>query len=152
MCLYLCGRDFEVVLSLVRKLMATDFDCSSALRAAAPTARTLWCFSPVNWRCSGPCAVTTTRIHARDGRRINFFSCFWFFFSFKFSQSILCLETELRPLVHFDGELWLLYLSSLICNDVSFLGAGSREEMLCRRVISLVYRVNMLFIADVITC
>lgn len=40
---------------------------------------------------------------------------------------------------------------SIICNDVSFLGArAGGQRLLCGRVISLVYRVNMLFIADVV--
>lgn len=77
-----------------------------------------------------------------------FFVGFGFFFYFKFCQSSPVFG-ELRPLVHFDGELLMV---SFCCKDVSFLrGGGRRQRLLCGWVISLVYRVNMLFVADVVT-
>lgn len=87
-----------------------------------------------------------------ENRRVCFFLGFFsfllvlFFFYFKFCQSSPVFG-ELRPLVHFDGELLMV---SFCCKDVSFL-RGGRQRLLCGWVISLVYRVNMLFIADVVT-
>lgn len=79
---------------------------------------------------------------------LGFFLFCWFcFFYFKFCQSSPVFG-ELRPLVHFDGELLMV---SFCCKDVSFLRGGGRQRLLCGWVISLVYRVNMLFIADVVT-
>lgn len=49
------------------------------------------------------------------------FCWFWFFFFyFKFCQSSPVFG-ELRPLVHFDGELLMV---SFCCKDVSFLRGG----------------------------
>lgn len=35
---------------------------------------------------------------------------------------VLCLERELRPLVHFDGELLMVSFIVSYLNDVSFFG------------------------------
>lgn len=55
-----------------------------------------------------------------------FFVGFVFFFYFKFCQSSPVFG-ELRPLVHFDGELLMV---SFCCKDVSFLrGGGAQAEI-----------------------
>lgn len=54
---------------------------------------------------------------------LGFFLFCWFcffFFYFKFCQSSPVFG-ELRPLVHFDGELLMV---SFCCKDVSFLRGG----------------------------
>lgn len=97
------------------------------------------------------CALLPLQEDVRgEGRRINIlFFLFWFFLLLLLNSvsPVLCLECELRPLVHFDGVICCL-LSAMM---YLFLGRG-REGRDCYagRVISLVYRVNMLFIADFI--
>lgn len=54
-----------------------------------------------------------------------FFVGFFFFFYFKFCQSSPVFG-ELRPLVHFDGELLMV---SFCCKDVSFLRGGAQAEI-----------------------
>lgn len=55
-------------------------------------------------------------------------SCFGSFFNF--SSPVLCLKHEQRPLVHFDGEIFMV--SFVVCNDVSFWGAGGEAEIVLR--------------------
>lgn len=50
----------------------------------------------------------------------SFLLVLFFFFYFKFCQSSPVFG-ELRPLVHFDGELLMV---SFCCKDVSFLRGG----------------------------
>lgn len=53
------------------------------------------------------------------------FCWFCFFFYFKFCQSSPVFG-ELRPLVHFDGELLMV---SFCCKNVSFLRGGGQAEI-----------------------
>lgn len=74
------------------------------------------------------CALLPLREHVRrDRRRIKhlvFLVLVLSFFSLKFCQSSPVFG-ELRPLVHFDGELLMVsFVVSLIRNDVYFRGRG----------------------------
>lgn len=81
-----------------------------------------------------------------------FFFLFRFFFSpFNFSQS----SPVFGKWAETFSTFWWWTFDGYICRLLSammylFWGGGGRQRLLCGRVISLVYRVNMLFIADVI--
>lgn len=116
-------------------------DCCSSdrwfdLRAAACTRMTLSYFFMVNSRCTWleHCYhyKNTCEGGQEGNRRVCFFLGFFsfllvlvFFFYFKFCQSSPVFG-ELRPLVHFDGELLMV---SFCCKDVSFLRGGAQAEI-----------------------
>lgn len=137
MFLHLCGGDWDCVVGPVRRpmtaaLVTDDLTWEQRHAHGWPSRISSWWTPGVR----GLSTATTTRTHARvDRRRIDvfvfslgFFLFCWFcfvFFYFKFCQSSPVFG-ELRPLVHFDGELLMV---SFCCKDVSFLRGGAQAEI-----------------------
>ena len=90
--------------------------------------------------------ATTTRIHAmkQEGNQHLVFLVLVLSFSpFELCQSspVFC---ELRPLVHFDGELLMVSFVVSYLQLCIFFWVGIEGQRLCGGgVISLVYRVNL---------
>lgn len=102
----------------------------------------------------GLCTATTTRTRA-TGQEENQASCFSCFGSFFFFLKILSVQSCVWWAETFSTFWWWTFDGVICCLSYLqwciFSGPGlGGQRLLCGRVISLVYRVNMLFIADVI--